>query len=94
MVPGERENSEAAALQRYMAQWWAKLAAAEKDHGASAAAVEKASRSADGKVDASLSEGGSWFLQALEVIQENAPDGAQAAVDRIKDQLVELNSDK
>lgn len=80
-------------LQRYMAQWWAKLAASEKDYREGAGQVERASRSRDGQAAASLAEGGSWYLEALALLAEETEDRGKAAIDRIRQQLAEANSE-
>ena len=81
-------------MQRYMAQWWAKLAAAEVDFKDSGAHLAKASQSEDGRVAASLTEGGSWYLEAVECLELNTEDSGTQAIARIRDQLADLNSDK
>ena len=81
-------------MQRYMAQWWAKLAAAEMDFKDSHAHLDKASQSGNGRVTASLAEGGSWYLEAVECLELNTEDGGAQAFARIRDQLAEMNSDK
>lgn len=80
-------------VQGYMAQWWAKLAAAEKEFTDGAAAVEKASKSTDGKICPSLREGGSWYLEAVQLLQDHSSDSGEKIVDRIREQLAEKTSE-
>ena len=81
-------------MQRYMAQWVAKLAAVEKDYADSARQMEEASK-VEGRSDAEiLAEGGSWYLEAVDLIQQAAPESGEQQFSKIREQLADLNSDK
>jgi len=71
--------------QRYLAQWVAKLASAETEFHNTCAQLDKA-----GEMEANLAQGGSWFLEAVDLLEQSDEDALQ----RIRDQLADLNSDK
>lgn len=79
-----------------MAQWYARLAAAEKDQKDALDQMDQASHIDDGAESAlkDLAEGGSWYLEAVDFLQEVTVDGGEHIIRRIREQLADLNSDK
>ena len=77
-----------------MAPWWAKLAAVEKDYNEAGQQVQDASLSQGTDVGHNFAEGGSWYLEAVDLIQQAGQDEGKQAFRRIQTQLTDLNSDK
>ena len=77
-----------------MAQWIAKLAAVEKDYKDAARQMEEASKVDGGDAWEGLAEGGSWYLEAIDLIQQAAPESGEQQFNKIREQLADLNSDK
>ena len=72
-------------IQKYMAMWIAKLAAAEKDFRDSLAQMEKA-----GGVNLAA-QGGQWYLEAIDRLALHSEDGGERAMRHIRDQLQEID---
>jgi hypothetical protein len=70
-----------------MAQWVAKLALAEKEFRDTRAQLDKPGGE---KMMANLAQGGSWFLEAVDLLEQSDEDAFQ----HIRDQLADLNSDQ
>ena len=77
-----------------MAQWVAKLAAVEKDYNDSTRQMEEASKIEGSDQADILAEGGSWYLEAIDLIQQAAPEAGEQHFNKIREQLADLNSDK
>lgn len=70
------------------------MAAVDKEYTEAAKQVEEASAAQGMKIAENLEKGGSWYLEAVDLIQEAGQDSGQQAFDRIRTQLADLNSDK
>lgn len=74
-----------------MAQQWANLAAVEKDYKETVNQLEQASKVQGQSLSHALAEGGSWYLEAVDFIGQISDTAFESALERIKDQLSELN---
>ena len=75
-------------------QWWARLAAVEKDYNEAFKHFQDVSRSQGPELAEGFAQGGSWYLEGVDFIQHATQDSGEQALDRIKEQLADLNSDK
>lgn len=91
-------------MQRYMAMWWAKYHAALKDYTDTRDLLPEASSGAQTIVEADdaaqktskqrrASSQAAWFLDAIDILNRHFKESDTPAIDRIKHQLADMNSE-